>query len=367
MRDNGDVYVALRGAARAPGASALRDTRRRRRGRPDASVSAATTCDTASPSTTARFYFSSATAVYAQKLSDELVPTGEPEIVVSGFGESGGHAAKAIAFDAEGRLYPQAGAPSNACQEADRTPGSPGQNPCPLLEQHAGIWRFPAARHRPDRADGNRDRQGIATSWRSTGTPRRTVLLPAARPRPATTPGPTTTPAEQRAELPAEEFHVLADGTEFGWPYTYWDQIRSQRMVAPEYGGDGKTAEPGKYQDPLLGFPGHWAPNDLLFYTRRRSSPRSIATAPSSRSTARGTAPCPRTATRSCSCRSRTASRRAIRVFADDFEAPKAITSPAEAAHRPTGLAQAPDGALYVSDDVGGRIWKIRYTLGNRN
>jgi len=49
-------------------------------------------------------------------------------------------------------------------------------------------------------------------------------------------------------------------------------------------------------------------------------------------------------------------------IFADDFEAPKPITSPAEAAHRPTGLAQAPDGSLYISDDVGGRIWKVRYT-----
>jgi glucose/arabinose dehydrogenase len=49
-----------------------------------------------------------------------------------------------------------------------------------------------------------------------------------------------------------------------GWPYTYYDQIRGQRMVSPEYGG-------------------------------------------------------------------------------------------------PTGFAQRPDGSLYVSDDVGGRIWRVRY------
>jgi glucose/arabinose dehydrogenase len=48
-------------------------------------------------------------------------------------------------------------------------------------------------------------------------------------------------------------------------------------------------------------------------------------------------------------------------IFADDFESPKPITSPAEAAHRPTGLAVGTDGSLYVSDDVAGRIWKIRY------
>ena len=37
------------------------------------------------------------------------------------------------------------------------------------------------------------------------------------------------------------------------------------------------------------------------------------------------------------------------------------IMAMADAAHRPTGLAQAPDGSLDVSDDVKGRIWKISY------
>ena len=49
-------------------------------------------------------------------------------------------------------------------------------------------------------------------------------------------------------------------------------------------------------------------------------------------------------------------------IFADDFEGPSPVTSQANAAHRPAGLAQGPDGSLYVSDDAGGRIWKISYT-----
>ena len=33
-----------------------------------------------------------------------------------------------------------------------------------------------------------------------------------------------------------------------------------------------------------------------------------------------------------------------------------------EEARRPVGLAQGPDGSLYVTDDARGRIWKIVYT-----
>jgi glucose/arabinose dehydrogenase len=46
-------------------------------------------------------------------------------------------------------------------------------------------------------------------------------------------------------------------------------------------------------------------------------------------------------------------------VFASGFAL--GMASPEGAAHRPVGLAMGPDGALFVSDDKGGRIWKIVY------
>ena len=37
------------------------------------------------------------------------------------------------------------------------------------------------------------------------------------------------------------------------------------------------------------------------------------------------------------------------------------MMNPQGAEHRVSGLAQGPDGALYVSDDQGGRIWRVTY------
>ena len=47
-------------------------------------------------------------------------------------------------------------------------------------------------------------------------------------------------------------------------------------------------------------------------------------------------------------------------VFADGFAGQ--YMEPGRAAFRPTGLAVAPDGALFISDDTHGRIWRVTYT-----
>jgi glucose/arabinose dehydrogenase len=169
----------------------------------------------------------------------------------------------------------------------------------------------------------------------------------------------------QRLELPAEEFHQVNQGDNLGWPYTYFDPMRGERMVGPEYGGDGKTpAENGAYKTPLIGFPAHWAPNDLVFYTgsqfpeRYRSGAFIAFHGSWNRQPAEqggyAVAFVPMNAAGEVTGD--------WEIFADDFEGPKPITSPAEAAHRPSGLAVGPDGSLYISDDAGGRIWKVSYT-----
>jgi mono/diheme cytochrome c family protein len=51
-------------------------------------------------------------------------------------------------------------------------------------------------------------------------------------------------------------------------------------------------------------------------------------------------------------------------TFADGFAAGN--RQPGRAAHRPSGLAVGPDGALFISDDVSGRIWRVTYQGGNK-
>jgi glucose/arabinose dehydrogenase len=371
VRDNGDVYVALRSGRQQivpedseGGVAALRDTNGdgradviERFGRGDV--------DTGLAIHDGHIFFSSAVAVYAVAFTDELVPSGEPELVIGGFENSGGgHTAKPITFDNEGHLYVQAGSPSNSCQTQDRTPGSAGLSPCPQLEHFGGVWRFIArARNQDHMGDGIRYSTGhrnvVALEWNPLAN--QLFLAMHGRDQLDTLWSQHFT-AAQRSELPAEEFHAVSQGDDLGWPYTYYDHIRGERMIAPEYGGDGKTpADPGDYKDPLIGFPGHWAPNDLIFYTGAQFPQRyrggafiafhgswnrevqdgySVVFVPMNGAQVAGD----------------------WEILADDFQGPEEITSPADAVHRPSGLAQGPDGSLYISDDVGGRLWKVSYT-----
>jgi hypothetical protein len=73
---------------------------------------------------------------------------------------------------------------------------------------------------------------------------------------------------KQSSELPAEEMLLVKKGSNFGWPYCYFDEFQNKKVLQPEYGGDGKKQGRCAGVDaPLMGFPGHWAPNALMFYT----------------------------------------------------------------------------------------------------
>ncbi|MEM8766362.1 MAG: PQQ-dependent sugar dehydrogenase, partial [Pseudomonadota bacterium] len=214
-------------------------------------------------------YFSDDNSVSRVLLDDQLMPAGEPELMVSGFPRQGSHATKSLAVSDAGELFVNVGAPSNACQTKHRSPGSPGQSPCPQLERQAAIWRFDAAKAGQDQLDGERYVTGTRNVVALDYNEAEQALYFAIHGRDQlSTLWPDFYDDRDSAEKPAEEFHRAEKGADYGWPSTYVDPETGKRMLAPEYGGDGvKQAEAGRFQTPLHAYPAHWAPNDLVFYT----------------------------------------------------------------------------------------------------
>src|SRR5450432_940348 len=91
-------------------------------------------------------YASSNEAVYRYRLNEngKVLQTEHPDTVIKGLIDRHEHNSKSIVLDHKGNIYVNIGAYSNACQVTDRTAGSPGQTPCPVLDSAAGIWQFKA-------------------------------------------------------------------------------------------------------------------------------------------------------------------------------------------------------------------------------
>ncbi len=127
--------------------------------------------------------------------------------------------------------------------------------------------------------------------------------------------------------------------------------------------GDGKKEGKGReLLQPIMGFPGHWAPNDLLFYhgdqfpehykdgafvafhgsTNRSPYPQSgyfMGFVPFKNGKPSGP----------------------WEVFADGFTVVETVVNTSDAVYRPMGIAMGPDGSLYFSDSERGKIWRVMF------
>lgn len=363
VNSEGDIIVKLANAKKDHGIVVLRDTN------DDAKVDSISGFGnyggTGIAMKNGYLYASSNSAVYRYKLDAQELPTNtdNPDTLISGLIDRRQHNSKSIAFDDQGNIYVNIGAYSNSCQKQDRTPGSPGIRPGPILDSAGGIWQFKADQLNQTYGDGIRYATGlrnvVGLDWNKQAN--KLFVMQHGRDQLHSL-FPDLYTEEESAVLPAECMYALEKGDDAGWPYIYYDQRQNKKMLAPEYGGDGKKEGAPDAIDPVVAFPGHLAPDGLLFYTGDmfpekykngafiafhgswNRAPKEqegfyLAFVPFENGKPSGD----------------------WEIFADGFAGEEHVESPGDAKHRPVGLAQGPDGSLYVSDDSGGSIFRIFY------
>jgi glucose/arabinose dehydrogenase len=240
-----------------------------------------------------------------------------------------------------------------------------GMDPCPVLEEFGGIWKFDANETGQDQmADGVHFATGIrnmvAIDWNENvdelygvqhGRDQLHEFFP------------DKFSKEESATLPAEEMFLIQKDDDFGWPYCYYDGQKDKKVLAPEYGGDGDSiGRCAEKKDPIAHFPAHFAPNNLQFYNgdafpERYKNGAFIAfhgswNRPGHKQWGYNVTFVPFDGKKPSGEWKR---------FATEFEGPERVESPGQAEHRPCGLAEGPKGNLYVVDSQKGRLWRISY------
>jgi len=310
-------------------------------------------------------YASSDEDVFRYKLNDkgQVENTDSPEKIITGLINRRQHASKSITLDNKGHIYVNIGAYSNACQEKDRQVGSMGMSPCPILDSAGGIWQFKADVLNQTYANGVRYATGlrnvVGLDWNHQtnklfvtqhGRDQLKYLFPQYY-------NDTTS-----AEIPAETMYEINPGDNAGWPYVYFDNKRNKLILSPEYGGDGQKEPSVTYKQPTMAFPAHMAPNTLLFYTGDMFPARYKNGAFLAFHGSWNRTPLPQEGFYVVFIPFENGKPTGKwEVFANGFAGVDVINSLRAVQHRPCGLAQGPDGSLYVSDDNKGTIFRIMF------
>lgn len=241
---------------------------------------------------------------------------GDKQILISGI-PTGGHGTRTVVFGEDGKMYVSIGSSCNVCEEDS-----------PL---RAAVWQYNA-----DGSEGKLYTKGL----------RNAVGL-------ALRPGSGEIWASNNGrdmlgdDLPPETVNVLADGADFGWP-----RCHAGRIVDPDYGSQGGCEG---VKAPAVEMQAHSAPLGLRFYDGQmfpaeyqnnlfvafhgswnRSDPTGykIVRVPVDESGQVG----------------------AVQDFATGW-----LQADGDSWGRPVDVIVAADGSLMVSDDSGGRVYRIFY------
>ncbi len=232
---------------------------------------------------------------------------------------SGGHSTRTVEFLPDGRMVVSVGSSCNVCEEED--------------PRRAAIVIYDGSSATGERifASGLRNAVGLAshpTSGELWATNNGRDLM--------------------GDDLPPETVYIVEDGADYGWP-----RCHNGWFEDPQFGFEGSCADVAA---PVTEMQAHSAPLGLAFYTGtnfpeeywgdlfiafhgswNRSIPTGYNVVRLSLNGSAATGP------------------------VEDFATGWLDESTEEVTGRPVGLAVGPDGALYVSDDKGGIIYRIVY------
>ncbi|HEY5219747.1 MAG TPA: PQQ-dependent sugar dehydrogenase [Gemmatimonadaceae bacterium] len=359
---NGDVFVAGRGGrGSATGVTALRDTNH------DGVADVRAHFGNFSSSEVRLFdgylYVENGSGVLRYRMpTGQIEPSGPPDTIVKDMPTGGNHPLKTFVIDKNGVMYMNVGTATNVCQSSDRQRGVPGIDPCVERETRGGIWKFDARKLDQTQPMGEHYGIGIRNSVGMDVNPADNSLWVMQHGRDQLNLWPEYTDLAS-AESPAEELIHVQEGGDYGWPYCYFDVPKHELLLAPEYGGhDDQQGRCANMKGPVATFPAHWAPNGLLFYRGGNFPARYRSGVFIAFHGSWNRAPEPQAGYRVVFQPLRgNAVGGAYETFASGFFTDGKFTA---LGGRPTGLAEGPDGALYIADDQHGRVWRVVY-VGN--
>jgi glucose/arabinose dehydrogenase len=258
----------------------------------------------------------------ADVLADGALAT--PRVVVNGLPDGGQHPRRTIGFGPDGRLYVSIGSTCNVCREPN--------------EEHAAMLRL------------NRDGSGRGIFARG----RRNMIGFAWHPRSGELWGMDHGSDWRGNDLPLEELNQITGGADYGWPYCYGDR-QPDPYFSQDPPGTTKQAYCKTTEPPVLTYQAHAAPIALAFYANGTFPPEYDGDA--------------FVAMRGSWNRSPASGYEVVRI---DFEGarPARITpfltgflldGGKALFGRPAGIAVAGDGALLVSDDANGALYRVTY------
>ncbi len=262
-------------------------------------------------------YIANTDGVVRAELDAEGMQRGEPQYV-NHFTPGGGHWTRTIVFGADSAMYVSVGSTCNLCVE---------KNP-----DHAAVLRFDeSGANGRVYSSGLRNAVGVAVS------PATKAIWVTQNERDNLRP--------THEDLPPDEINILKFGANYGWPYCYGDRVPN-----PEYDDAARcaTTEP-----PALKLQAHSAPLGLAFLAKATLLPRDMRGDVLVAYHGSWNRDVP---TGAKVVRVRVQNGRPVGVedFITGWQA-----SDGSRAGRPVDVLVARDGAVLVSDDASGTIYRV--------